>query len=80
MERSDVFSAIDGELYYQESVFGPNPHEIDAYATYIRRYSRILDDVATVAETESAKLEVIRKIAAICVRCMEQHGVPERTW
>lgn len=76
--RSDVFSAIDGEVEYQFAKFGENPHEIDAFATYIRQYSRILDETATAPNTPEAKLTVVRKIAAIAVRCMEQHGAPKR--
>jgi hypothetical protein len=63
---------------YQHGRFGENPHEIDAFATYVREYSRILDLTATGPNPPEAKLAVFRKIAAICVRCMEQHGAPER--
>ncbi len=77
-DRNLVYGSIDSELTYQWVRFGPNPHEIDAFATYIRRYVAILDKVATEPNTENAKLNVIRKIAALCVRCMEQHGAPRR--
>ena len=77
-ERNDVYRAVDGELSYQRSLFGENPHEIDAFATYIRQYSRELDEVATKPNAAEVKLSTMRKIAAIAVRCMEQHGAPER--
>jgi len=76
--RDVVYAAIDGELTYQRNKFGDNPHEIDAFATYIRQYSVVLDETATSPNDPRAKLAVVRKIAAICVRCMEQHGVPTR--
>jgi hypothetical protein len=77
--REDVLAAIAGELLYQQHEFGDNPHEIDAFATYIRRYSALLDEAATSPNTPEAKLTVVRKIAAIAVRCMEQHGAPLRS-
>jgi hypothetical protein len=76
--RSNVYAAIDGELAYQRDLFGENPHEIDALATYIRRYSKVLDEAATKSDSDTAKLEIVRKIAAIAVRCLEQHGAPLR--
>jgi hypothetical protein len=76
--RKEVYEAIDGELEYQMYKFGVNSHEIDSFATYIRRYSAVLDEVATGPNSEFEKLAMVRKIAAICVRCMEQHGAPRR--
>ena len=63
---------------YQFAKFGENPHEIDAFATYIRHYSKVLDETATQPNEPWEKLEVVRKIAAIAVRCLEQHGAPKR--
>ena len=77
-KRQEAFAAVDGELEYQLAKFGENPHEIDAFATYIRQYSRVLDETATAPNTSEAKLAVVRKIAAIAIRCMEQHGAPKR--
>jgi hypothetical protein len=78
--RADVYSAVDSERNYQELKWGDGgKHEIDAFATYIRRYSAILDRVGTEPSGDTAKLEVIRKIAGIAVACMEQHGAPRRT-
>jgi hypothetical protein len=78
VQREEVFSVVADELQYQYELFGSNPHEIDAFATYIRRYSAELDLVVTMPNTPEAKLAVVRKIAAIAVRCMEQHGAPRR--
>lgn len=75
--RREVYDALDSELLYQLIKFGDNPHEIDAFATYIRQYSTTLDAVCTHA-TPDQKLEFVRKIGALAVRCMEQHGAPLR--
>jgi hypothetical protein len=77
--REEVFAAIAGELEYQRTQFGENPHEIDAFATYIRQYSKILDETATGVNFPEEKLAVVRKIAAIAARCLEQHGAPLRS-
>jgi len=76
--RTEVFAAIEAELQHQYDRFKENPHEIDSFATYIRRYSTMLDELATTATDPNEKLKVVRQIAAIAVRCMEQHGAPKR--
>jgi hypothetical protein len=77
--RSEVYSAIDSEREYQDKLWGEGgAHEIDSFATYIRRYSAILDEVATLPSGDQAKLSVVRKIAGLAVACMEQHGAPTR--
>ena len=77
-DRTEVYAAIDTELWYQHTQFGENPHEIDTFATYIRRYSALLDEAVTSPNPDFIKLAAVRKIAAIAVRCMEQHGAPKR--
>lgn len=79
-DHKEVIAVVDGELLYQHAKFGENPHEIDAFATYIRHYSKILDETATTPNTPEAKLTVVRKIAALAIRCMEQHGAPPRNF
>lgn len=77
-KRQEAFAAVDGELEYQHAKFGENPHEIDAFATYIRAYSKTLDEVATLPNKPETKLAVVRKIATLAIRCLEQHGAPKR--
>ena len=73
MDRNRIRAVIDDEVAYQYERFGENPHEIDAFATYIRTYSRRLDEAATSPNAPVEKLAAVRKIAALCVRCREQH-------
>jgi hypothetical protein len=77
-DRIEVFAAIESELDYQQEIFGDNPHEIDAFATYVRHYSRLLDEACTRSIGDHDKLVVFRKVAAVCARCLEQHGAPKR--
>jgi hypothetical protein len=84
MERSDVYKLIDGERDYQDSL-GPDrrepretSHSVGAYVTMLSAYTH----KAVLAWTENpgdrSALDVVRKIAGIAVRCMEEHGAPPR--
>jgi hypothetical protein len=76
--QDEVFQAVSDEVQYQYDRFGFNPHEIDSFATYIRQYSSELDQLATKGNGPVLKLDAVRKIAALAVRCMEQHGITHR--
>lgn len=90
--RSDVYRAIDSERNYQDSRWGKTlsgdrpPTElqpggtrtVDEFALYIVGYAhKLLDNASTFAITKD-KLNIIRKISALGVACMEQHGAPMR--
>ena len=92
MNRTDVYAVIDGERAYQDSRWGstysgdrpadgimPGGHRtIDEFSLYIIGYANdLLIEGAHFAESEK-KLAIIRKIAGLCVACMEQHGAPKR--
>ena len=91
MERKEVYKAIDSERDYQNKSWNgtkssrqpsdaPNAMErtIDEYALYVARYTNKLIDVCGTTDHPEEKLEVFRKIAALCVSCGESHGMPER--
>jgi len=79
MDRSEVYAVIDTEREYQNELWGDGgKHEIDSFATYIRVYSRILDETATRPNTPQEKMNIVRKIAGLAVAAMEQHGAPRR--
>lgn len=82
--RPEVYAAIDTEREYQNRL-GPDrrepreePHSVGDYLTMLRVYV----DRAFVAWTDNpgtdAAMNVIRKIAGIAVRAMEEHGAPKR--
>jgi hypothetical protein len=82
--RVDVYAAIDTEREYQVARWNrPTPDRtIDEWAMYFEVYSRQLCDLAAHTnddERVSEKLSSVRKIAAMCVACMEQHGAPKRS-
>jgi hypothetical protein len=83
--RTEVYAAIDGERSYQESFTVANSYDgvlsIGEELLLIHSY---LDDAVTAwrheAEPEMAALHIVRKLAGISVRCMENHGAPVRKW
>lgn len=80
MNRSIVFALIENERKYQDGIGCPPVSlegELLLLGDYIdrarRAYAENFGD-----ETETAARDAVRKIAAIAVRCMENHGAPAR--
>jgi hypothetical protein len=91
MERQEVYKAIDTEREYQNKLWSgtkssrqpsdaPDAMErtIDEFALYVTRYTNQLVEVCGTTDYPDQKLEVFRKIAALCVACGEAHGMPDR--
>ncbi|MBD3197441.1 MAG: hypothetical protein GF317_20470 [Candidatus Lokiarchaeota archaeon] len=91
MKREEVYKAISSERDYQNELWNgtkssqqpsgaPNAMErtIDEYALYVTRYTNRLIEVCGTTDHPEEKLEIFRKIAALCVSCGESHGMPER--
>lgn len=84
-ERVMVYAAIDSEREYQDTVWQSNALEPRTVAEellmleeYVVRARKVWTDEPR--ETEAlVTTEVIRKIAGIAVRAMENHGAPGRT-
>lgn len=84
----DVCAAIASERAYQEmrkvrdgSTSVNNGHEHEAYLVYMQTY---LDEARKVAShtwgpnAAIATMDVLRKVVALGVACMEEHGAPQR--
>lgn len=82
MTRQEVYDLIDGERAYQQSFWTPEKigreQTVGDYLTLIRRYSALADAAYADKEGDQPALDVMRKIAAIAVHCMEDHGAPAR--
>jgi hypothetical protein len=91
MERKEVYESIDSERDYQNEIWNgtkssrqpsdsPNAMErtIDEFALYVSGYTNKLVEVCSKSDFPEEKLEVFRKIAALCVACGEQHGMSKR--
>jgi len=82
MDRDVVYSAIDSERDFQDAFLkhkGLNSKKsVGEFLTLIRTYSSRADYSWTGSPGDAGALEEIRKIAAICVSCMETHGIKFR--
>jgi len=81
-ERSDVYAAIDGERAYQGTL-GPTrtdgeERSVGDYLVMLGTYYRRATEGWTNSAGTEIALDNMRKIAAIAVRCMEEHGAPRR--
>ena len=90
--REDVYKAIDSEREYQDRRWGntmsgdrvPGCHEqggdrtVDEFILYIAGYTNDLVENASHFADTDVKLDIIRKVTALGVAAMEQHGAPLR--
>jgi hypothetical protein len=85
--RPEVYAALDGERDYQETRWNANTtaskglHSVTEFLVFMRDYTEeALHVVSRNPEPEAsvAALHIIRKVAAMGVACMEQHGAPRR--
>lgn len=82
--RDEVYTAIDSERAYQNALGADRRepreinHSVGDYLTMLKVYV----DKALVAWTDNpgtdAAMNTIRKVTAIGVRAMEEHGAPPR--
>ena len=79
MERSDVYKLIDGEREYQDNLASiPNrtdgsDHTVGDYITMMGHYYHTMVTAWTLSAGDMPALDVMRKVAAIAVHCMEDH-------
>lgn len=84
--RTEVYAAIDTEREYQDHIWPQSegaelspPHTVGEDILLLDEYVQRARALWTEEpKPESDTLNFIRKIAAIAVRCMEQHGAPKR--
>jgi hypothetical protein len=90
--RQAVYAAIDSERDYQDSRWGatlsgdrvPGPGQsggdrsLDEFILYIAGYTNDAVHNASHFSNTEEKLNIVRKIAGLCVVAMEQHGAPMR--
>lgn len=82
MKRDDVYKLIDGEREYQKKRWNPDTtitggiHHVTDYLVYMQDYIHEAMHIVSRAADPSASdqaLEIIRKITAMGVACMEQN-------
>ena len=92
-ERKEVYEALDSERDYQDVRWGDTlsgnnlpihslqkggDRSVDEWILYIKGYSDDLVHLGSHFNDTPDKLEFVRKVGAMCVACMEQHGAPKR--
>lgn len=85
VERKEVYVALDGERDYQDGLWGPTGsqglHSVTEFLVFMEDYVKeALHYVSRNAEPGASEvaLNIVRKVAAMGVACMEQHGAPHR--
>jgi len=84
--REQVYIAIDSEREFQDFHWqnpdgsgDPNPLTVGENLLLIEEYiERARSEWSKESRPEVRTLNMIRKIAGIAVRCMEEHGAPHR--
>lgn len=94
INRQEVYEAIDSERNYQDDRWGPylsaerDPlpehgmpagwRSLDEFVMYMQGYMNDLVHAASHSADKIEALNIVRKVTALGVRCMEQHGAPRR--
>ena len=81
LTRKDVFFAIEQERDHQDKKLGTldeHPHEVGSWITIMRQLLNDAERAYMSQRGDIGALEELRKVVAVGVACMEQHGVPPR--
>lgn len=75
--RHEVFGVINDERTYQDRKWGTiaeHAHEVGSWITIMRKLLRDAEDAYQSQRGDIGALDEIRKVVAVGVACMEQHG------
>ena len=81
MSREDVYVAIDGERDYQDQKWGTieqRQKQVGSWLTLIRHALMEAEREWASSRGDESALAEIRKVVALGVACLEQHGVSRR--
>jgi hypothetical protein len=77
-DRTQVFDAVRGERMHQIAKWGPDEKcSIAAYVLYMEHWLAKARTFAAFGQHEAAMIE-LRKVTALGVAAMEEHGAPAR--
>ena len=76
--RFEVYTAIDGERQYQERVWPGHRHTVTEYTLYMQHYLTEAIRALSTQDGEAGGLNILRKVTALGVACMEENGAPPR--
>jgi hypothetical protein len=82
MNRPEIYQAIDEERGHQDRKWGTidqRPHEVGAYLTLMRKLLTEAEFAWAGNRGDEGALDELRKVVAVGVACMEQHGMVKRS-
>lgn len=77
MHRKFVYEVLDSEREYQDEKWGLTTHSVEEWLLYIEDYLNEAKHIVA-RGTDTDVSSIIRKITAMGVCCMEQHGAQRR--
>ena len=80
MDRQEVYRLIDGERDYQDVRWQKpeHSHSVTEYLVYVRDYVEDALHRVSHEDGDEGVRPHLRKIGALAVACMEDHGAPPR--
>jgi len=82
MLREKVYEIIDSERAYQDKLpkirTDGRKHTVGEFLIMMQHYMNRAVEHWTLTPSDAMALDDIRKIAGICVKCMEEHGANPR--
>lgn len=81
MERKEVYSVVNDERVYQDRRWGTieeRPKQVGAWLTLMRHLLTKSESDWATSRGDYDALDEIRKLVAVGVACMEQHGAVAR--
>lgn len=78
----EVLSVVHDERVFQNRKWGKvaeHPHEVGGYLTIMRKLQADADAAWASARGDTAALDEVRKIIAVGIACLEQHGPVARS-
>ena len=80
--NEDVLTALHDERVYQNRKWGTiadHPHEVGGYLTLMRKLLRDAEDAWQSQRGDIGALDELRKVIAVGIACLEQHGAVPRS-
>jgi hypothetical protein len=78
----DVLTALHDERVYQNRKWGTieqHPHEVGGYLSLMRKLLRDAEDQWQSQRGDVGALDELRKVVAVGIACLEQHGAVPRS-
>jgi len=79
--RQEVFSTINDERVFQDRKWGTiqeHPHEVGSWLTIMRQLLNDAERAYVSQRGDFGAIDELRKVVAVGVACMEQHGTVPR--